>query len=291
MEIPSNMPTNRAALKALHPDAPPVPEATMPPEPRPLVPRRVDAHVVSLADRDSYEAEQYRMLRYVLEEKRAPSGLGLVVAICSPAAGDGKSLTALNLAAALAQDVQTKVLLMDADLRRGSSSLKSYLGLGKSVNGLPGLCDAVLRGGVSLRDIARPLSGLNLSLVLTGADSPAPYEIFRSARFAALLAAARREYPYVILDAPPVVPLSDCRVIAKHVDGMLLVVAAHRTPRDMLEEALQLLGPQKLWGLVYNGGDLMPRRYYGYYGYAKPTAAKRHRSAPRNTSWRHGRQA
>ena len=64
--------------------------------------RQVDKHLVSLTEPDSFEAEQYRKLRYILEEKRKP-GKNTVIGICSPAAGDGKSLTAVNLAAALAQ--------------------------------------------------------------------------------------------------------------------------------------------------------------------------------------------
>ena len=82
------------------------------------------------------------------------------------------------------------------------------------------------------------------------------------------------------------------RVIGKRVDGLLMVVAAHRTPRGMLEEALDLLGPDKLLGIIFNGCDLMPRRYYGYYGYAMPTAARRVRrnSNPRRPASSDGRR-
>jgi capsular exopolysaccharide synthesis family protein len=242
---------------------------------------------VSLVDPDCYEAEQYRKLRYVLEEKRG-AGRGFVAAVCSPAAGDGKSLTATNLAASLAQAPNVKVLLMDIDLRRESASLKSNLHIPK-LDGL-GVTDAIQRTDIELQDIARPLAGSNVSVVFTGTHTATPYEILRSTRFDELLAAAGRQYDYVILDAPPVVPVSDCRVIANRVDGLLMVVAAHRTPRSMLEEALDLLGPDKLLGIIFNGSDLMPRRYYGYYGYAMPTAAKRARrkSMPRGIASRHG---
>jgi capsular exopolysaccharide synthesis family protein len=265
------MTANDSTAKTLQQDYPPGEAPSVKRKPPSLMARHMDPHVVSLVDPDCYEAEQYRKLRYVLEEKRAGSR-GLVVAVCSPAAGDGKSLTSINLAAALAQAPDDRVLLIDADLRLESASLRSNLHIGKHEG--PGLTDAILHNGTSLKDVARPLAGSNLSVVMTGSHSSAPYEMLRSARFGELLDEARQAYDYVILDVPPVVPVSDCRVIAKWVDGLLMVVAAHRTPRAMLEEALDLMGPEKLLGLVFNGSDLMPRRYYGYYGYSKPTAAK-----------------
>lgn len=278
MNIPmvneSDMTSNQTAMKTLRPDEEITAGTGQAGKRRlaALTPKRIDQHLVSLVDPESYEAEQYRKLRYVLEEKRV-AGRGFLVAICSPAAGDGKSLTAINLAASLAQAPNAKVLLIDIDLRRQSASLKSNLHIPK-LDGL-GVTDTILRSDVTLQDVARPITGSNVSVVLTGTHTVAPYEILRSTRFDELLVAAGRQYDYVILDAPPVVPVSDCRVIANRVDGLLMVVAAHRTPRGMLEEALDLLGPDKLLGIIFNGCDLMPRRYYGYYGYAMPTAAKR----------------
>lgn len=239
--------------------------------------KRVDDHVVGMVDVDSYEAEQYRKLRYVIEERRE-HGKALVAGVCSAAAGDGKSLTALNLAATLAQDPDARVLLMDTDLRRQSITIKSNLGI-KSGDA-PGLTDAITRPELSLEDITLPVSSSgNFSAVLTGIRPVAPYEALRSARFAELVAEARGSYDYVIVDAPPVVPVSDCRVIARHVDGFLVVVSAHRTPRTMLAEALNLMDPAKTLGLVFNRSDLMPYRYYAYYGYSKPTGGKHARTS------------
>ena len=235
--------------------------------------KRMDRHLVSILDADSYEAEQYRKLRYVLEERRE-AGKSVVTGICSAAAGDGKSLTALNLAGTLAQDPAAQVLLLDTDLRRKSDTIKNCLGIRNT--DAPGLTDAILDAKLSLDSIGLPVSASgNLAVVLTGVQSIAPYEALRSDRFTELMAEARRDYDYVIVDTPPVVPVSDCRVIARHVDGFLLVVSAHRTPRTMLEEALNLMDPEKTLGLVFNRSDLMPYRYYGYYGYARPTGKRR----------------
>jgi capsular exopolysaccharide synthesis family protein len=235
--------------------------------------KRVDRHVVGIVDVESYEAEQYRKLRYVIEEKRE-AGKALVAGVCSAAAGDGKSLTALNLAGTLAQDQDARVLLVDTDLRRQSTTIKGHLGL--KHNDMRGLTDAIVDEGLGLEDICLQVSASgNFFVVLTGVRPVAPYEALRSARFTALMAEARAGFDYVIVDAPPVVPVSDCRVIARQVDGFVVVVSAHRTPRTMLAEALNLMDPAKTLGLVFNRSDLMPYRYYAYYGYTKPTTSKR----------------
>jgi Mrp family chromosome partitioning ATPase len=78
-----------------------------------------------------------------------------------------------------------------------------------------------------------------------------------------LLEEARHEYDYVILDMPPLVPLPDCGVIGRSVDGFLIVVAANRTPRKLVEEALKVLDPAAVIGLIFNGDD---RPHPGYYG-------------------------
>lgn len=244
--------------------------------------KRLDPHVVSLTAPDSYEAEQYRKLRYALEQRH--TGSCLVTAITSPAPGDGKSLTAVNLAGALAQDMGARILLVDADLRRHSASMRQYLALGTVA--VPGLVDAIANPDLSLHSVTRRIAPLNLSFVLTGAQHAAPYEILGSPRFGELMTEARRAYDYVIVDCPPVVPVSDCRVIMGWIDGCLLVVAANETPRGMLAEALELIGPDKVFGLIYNGGaELLSRYYgYGYRGYGRPA---RETSSERD-SWLQG---
>ncbi|HSN18157.1 MAG TPA: CpsD/CapB family tyrosine-protein kinase [Gammaproteobacteria bacterium] len=254
-------------LRAEPKDKPKTAETAVRPRLLEINAKQVDKHLVSLTEPDSYEAEQYRKLRYMLEEKRK-GDRGLVVAVCSPAAGDGKSLTALNLAAALAQAREAKVLLVDVDLRRESAAFKEHLRLGNPAPN--GLTDAVMSSTLSLQDVARPMSNSNLSIVFAGTTVNAPYELLRSSRFGMLLEEASRTYQFVVLDAPPVVPVSDCRVIRRFVDNFLMVVSAHRTPKPMLEEALDLIGPEKLLGMVFNRGDLMPRSYYGYYRYGMP---------------------
>ncbi|HLB44382.1 MAG TPA: hypothetical protein VJK49_03260, partial [Candidatus Limnocylindrales bacterium] len=77
-----------------------------------------------------------------------------------------------------------------------------------------------------------------------------------------LLQEARREYAYVVIDTPPLLPIFDASVLAKLADGVLMIVAANQTPRKLLAEALNLLDPAKVLGIVFNQDD---RPLFGYY--------------------------
>jgi Mrp family chromosome partitioning ATPase len=82
---------------------------------------------------------------------------------------------------------------------------------------------------------------------------------------------ARAQYDYVILDTPPLLSIPDCRIIGRHVDRLLVVVAAHKTPAKLLDEALRILSPSKTLGLVFNGGVSVDTTYgYGTRYAAEP---------------------
>lgn len=220
-------------------------------------PDGVDQHLVSLLRPAAFEAEQYRALRYLVEQRHRTDGL-TVIAVSSAAVGDGKTTTAVNLAGALAQGPEARILLLEADLRR--PSIGELLGFGSS--GRPGLVDAILNPNVSLDQVVLPRPPFNLSVVLAGQTPPSPYEILKSPRLAELLDEARQQYDCVVLDTPPLVSFQDSRVIARWVDGIILVVAAHRTPRRLVEEALNVVDPTKMLGFVFNGDDHGLARFY-----------------------------
>lgn len=222
----------------------------------------VDDHLVSLIAPAAFEAEQYRALRHIVEQLHKTRDLR-IVAVSSPGVGDGKSVTAINLAGALAQAPDARVLLVDADLRR--PSVASLLALGGSDS--PGLVDLILDPTLTLERVARPRSPFNLSVIPAGEVPPSPYEVLKAPRLGELLDEARRRYDYIVVDAPPLCPVQDCRVIAHWVDGFLLVVAAHHTPRRLVGEALNVVERGKMLGLVFNGDDQSPASFYGYYGY------------------------
>jgi capsular exopolysaccharide synthesis family protein len=210
----------------------------------------LEEHLVSLLAPTSFEAEQYRALRHMIEQLRRSSELS-VIAVSSPVAADGKTTTAINLAGALAQAPDARILLVDADLR--AASLAVHLGL--SEHGAPGLVDAIMDANLTLEAVTQTHPHLNLSIITAGRRPAAPYEVLKSSRVGELFAEARRKYDYVIVDTPPLVSVPDGRVFGKWVDGFLIVVAAHRTPRKLLEETFNLMEPTKIVGMVFNGDD------------------------------------
>src|SRR5262249_60099588 len=120
-------------------------------------------------------------------------------------------------------------------------------------------------------------------VVIRSGPTPArPYEVPKSPRGGEIFEQARRDFDYVVVDAPPLGPVQDCRLIAHWVDGFLLVVAAHRTPRRLVGEALSVVEPGKMLGIVFNGDDQPPSSFYGYYGYYGGTAY----TAPHSTNGR-----
>lgn len=216
----------------------------------------MEGHLVTLLRPTSFEAEQYLALRHLVEEGHAATGHSLF-AVSSPAPGDGKTTTAINLAGALAQAPDARVLLVDADLRK--PSVARYLGVSDSGGGL---ADAILDPALALADVVRDLPSFNLSVVVAGRHTAVPYELLGSRRLAELFEEARQRYGYVVVDAPPVIGLPDCQVIGKVVDSFILVVSAHKTPRKLVEESLDFLGPAKVFGLVFNEDERLRSRYY-----------------------------
>lgn len=230
---------------------------------------RVEDHLVSLFDPRSFEAEQYRVLRQVVETLRKGANLQ-VLAVTSAAVGEGKTTTAVNLAGALAQSADARVLIADMDLRRPSVARR--LGLGGSTRGL---VDALVNASLTLEDTVERLAHFNLSVLPAGRTAAAPYELLKSPRLEALLDEARQRYDFIVLDTPPFVPVPDCRLLAKCVDGFLIVVTAHQTSRGMLAEVLDLMDPAKVVGLVFNGDDARRSTYYDVYA-----------GAPHGARWR-----
>jgi capsular exopolysaccharide synthesis family protein len=242
----------------------------------------LEGHLVSLLEPTSFAAEQYRALRHMIEQLHRSAELS-VIAVSSPDASDGKSMTAINLAGTLAQAPDARVLLVDADLR--GANLAGYLGLDE--HEAPGLVEAILDANLTLEAVTQKRPHLNLSIVPAGRRPSAPYEVLKSPRVGELLAEARRQYDYVIVDTPPLVSVPDGRVTGKWVDGFLIVVAAHRTPRKLLEEALNVMEPTKIVGLVFNGDD----RHLSMRSYSSKRVSRRRESDRRRAGLWNGNGA
>jgi capsular exopolysaccharide synthesis family protein len=208
----------------------------------------IDHRFVSLTAPDTFAAERYQGLRLQLERLRQSDRR--VIAVTSAGAGDGKTVTSVNLAAVLARQAGVRVLLIDADLRRSSVGVKFGI-----APGTPGLADLIA-------DDQRPLAALiqrpepcPFDVLPAGSSSISIQELFRSPRLKVALDEARKHYDYVLLDTAPLVPVFDAAVLARAVDGVIIVVAADRTPRKMLAAALDLLEPSSIVGIVFNADN------------------------------------
>lgn len=244
----------------------------------------LEDHLASLLAPHSFEADQYRVLRQFLAEAREVRPLK-VLAVTSPAAGDGKTTTAINLAATLAQTPGSRVLLVDTDLRR--PFVAANLGLDPSG---PGLAEGAADERLELSELVQS-TPYDLAVLPAGVPPANAYQALESARVGQLLEQARESYDCIVLDTPPVLLVPDCKLMSQWVDGFLLVVAAHRTPRKLLGEALNAMDEAKLLGIVVNGDDRPVAGYYGkYYGgyYHEPAS---HGPSGWRHSWKRDRKS
>lgn len=220
----------------------------------------LDRHLVTLVAPTSFAASRYRSLADLLS-KGYPQMR--IIGITSPGVGEGKTTTAINLAGALAKSGEQQTLLVSADLRR--PALTRLFGLG----GQRGLNDLIRDPRLMLDEIVVRYPALGLSVLPAGACPADPYRALQSMSEKGLLATMQQRYHTVIVDTPPLLAVPDCGAIASAVDGFLVVVAAHRTSRELLEEALLTLDPAKVVGLVFNADDQasrLSRKYREYYG-------------------------
>lgn len=228
-----------------------------------LEPKKIYTQLISLLKPDMPEAEHYRRLRYSVERMKK-KGEGLVIGLTSPVSGDGKTLTSINLAGALAQNPQNRVLLVELDLRQPVNTLRNYLGAPKKLTG-PGVVDMVVDPSLAWEKAVYYLQDYNLYLMPAGSHTRSPYELLTSERMEDILREARQRYDYIIVDTAPIVLMPDSQLVADSVDGFLVVLAADVTPKKLLEEALALMEPSKVLGLVFNGYRPVGERYGGYY--------------------------
>lgn len=200
-------------------------------------------------------AESYRKLRTNLSYVD-PDDPARVIVVASALAGDGKSLTAANLACSLAQSGK-RTVLVEADLRRpslaGLLALASDIGVTTVVTGKADLADAVQR--TDLFDV-----------VTSGPIPPNPSELLGSQSFSAMIERLRGEYDYVVVDTPPLVAVTDAAVVSVVADAVVVVVKAKRTRRQDLRRALYGLRAvdANVVGVVLNQMNAGTMNYYRY---------------------------
>lgn len=216
-----------------------------------------ESRLVVFSDRRSPGAERFRLLRMGLRNLNAGKAFKVLL-ITSPLPKDGKTTVALNLAASLAEEGKVRVLLLETDLHR--PSLVERLG----VDSTCGLTD-VLGGSVESAAAIRRIEPLGFYLLPAGRTSDHPNELLQSERFHALLQECRTAFDWVLLDCPPAFPLADVTALRAHADGALMVARADATPREAVQEAVQLFKPGQVVGLVLNAAEGVDKLYSHYY--------------------------
>ena len=201
--------------------------------------------IVSMCSNDR-TAEQIKILRTEVLKSMGELG-GRTIIVTSPNRGEGKTVTAVNLAVSLAQELDKTVLLVDANLR--NPAVHRNLGL----NDLPGLSD-YLKDKRAVPDLlVNP--GINkLTVLPAGKPIQNSSELMGAPRMEALVLAMKERYPdrAIIFDTPSLLTSADPLVLARFVDGVLMVVEAERTSREELRRAMELLEGRKIVGTVLN---------------------------------------
>jgi capsular exopolysaccharide synthesis family protein len=242
-----------------------------------VVPRGIG--VLMDLPRDTPDAEPYRILRTNIEFNKK-SADAKVITLVSGGAGEGKSTTLVNLAYTFVQS-GLRVLVIDADLRRPRQH--QIFGVSNS----KGLTD-YLSKGVPIDELIMTSKVENLDLVPSGKLPPGAIAMLNSRRMADLIIDVKKRYDMVLVDAPPILGVSDSSVIVRAVDLTALVIQHRRFPRAMLLRVKNavLNAGGNLLGAVLNNVDIRLDQYYqyqtNYYGYhqdgskgsGKPLAAR-----------------
>lgn len=219
-------------------------------------------YLVTVTQPQSPVAEEYRKLKSVIIKLTNGERFLNTIMITSTLQGEGKSITSLNIALALAQEYDHTVVLVDADLRRPTTH--SYLGIPNKL----GLSDCLMNG----TDVGEALvkTGFGrLSILPAGGAVPNPVELISSSRMKEFIQELKHRYPdrYVIIDTPPVLHFAEAYSIASEVDGVIFVVREGQVPLAHLKEALGMLKGANLLGVVYNDVEINRYSSYHYYSY------------------------
>jgi len=247
--------------------------AVEPIAPAPLVERAPGADVTSEVDEklvsrllDSRSVEQYRRLAARLHLAQAQRGTKVVM-ISSALPGEGKTLTAANVALTLSHSYKRRVLLIDGDLRRpGVHELFK-------VPNISGLNDGIRAQTVQKVPLIRWSEWL--TLLTAGRPDSDPMSVLSSDRMRQIIAEASAMFDWVIVDTPPVGLLTDASLLAAIVDAVILVVQAGRTPFHEIDKVVQAIGRESILGVVLNkveANGTFPYEDY-YYSYASKALA------------------
>ena len=268
---PQSRPSSAASTQAAAPPEPPQAEVPI------AVSRKVEidlealaiAGIVSPTAPRSQVADQFRVIKRPLianafGKGAAPVANGNLIMVTSALAGEGKSFTAINLAMSIATELDTTVLLVDADVAR--PSVLRVLGLPPS----PGLLDLVLDDKKEMSDVLLRTNIDKLSILPSGTPHERATELLASDAMIKLLENMARRYPdrIIIFDSPPLLLTTESRVLAAHMGQIVMVVRAEYTMQADVTTALSNIESCPVKMLVLNQARVAARGTYGLgYGY------------------------
>jgi len=228
-------------------------------------PRQVNnPRLVTITQPDSPIAEEYRRLKSILIRETKADFLNTIM-ITSAVDGEGKSVTAINLAVSLAQEIDHSILLIDADLR--SPLLHEYIGIKPKY----GLSEYLSRDDIKVPDILIKTGIGNLVLLAAGGKAKNPVELLSSEKMKNLIKELKHRYVdrYVIIDTPPILPFAEAIAIGSYVDGVIFVVKEGQAQQKTIQDAINLIKDLNILGVVFNGvsEENLEGHYSNYYYY------------------------
>lgn len=236
----------------------------------------IEEHIVAFHDPSSPIGEQYKILRTNIQSMNKTKGYKTFV-ITSSVNNEGKTVTAVNLTMAMACDMNNKsILLIDADMRK--CKVAKYLGISSS----PGLSE-VLKGEAEIDSVMFSPGVNNMTILPAGRSPKNPSELLGSKKMHTMLESLRTRFDYIFIDSPPVMPVTDACILGPLTDGVILVVQAGRTQREILAHSENRLhqAQAKLLGYVITNVEFHLPQYlyryvheYGHYHYAAEAAGK-----------------
>ena len=204
----------------------------------------IDSRLVVAQPVESPTAEQYRALRTRIVHADTGGPVNVLL-VTSPGRGEGKTLTAANLALTMAQEYQQRICIVDGDLR--TPHIHRLFGLPEA----PGLAD-VLAGRAALEEALVTVDDYHITVLPAGAAGAHPAELLGTVTMRRLLDTLRSQFDRIVIDAPSTVPLADVGILTPLVDSVLLVVRAGVTSKPAIHDAINSIDQAKLLGVVLN---------------------------------------
>jgi protein-tyrosine kinase len=224
--------------------------------------RPLDAPSFPLFESASLAAEQFRKLRTYLLKLRPMN----TIMVTSALQGEGKTFVSTNLSVGIAFDLHLHALLVECDLRNPSLGKQFGMSNGK------GLSD-YLTGSESIPELITPTRIDKLNVIQGGSIPENPAELVGSKKMEAMIAEIKSRYEdrFIIFDTTPILATAEPEILSKWVDGIILVVKAGETPRETVQQAINILGKEKLLGIILNHVGFRSsglfKRYFGSNGY------------------------